>query len=297
MTIIDRPPGINVGVYNPGDAVYIKGNETTDGSLRLIPDTEHAGTGVQFELRADGVWNVTTIDLIGEDAVALGHSLEFGAIGDHIRLFEADGDESVVPTRHYSDALGSSDADESVKLGPIINESVLQPDDSGALTGVDTPISWAYQMGLEKMIRSVWIKPVIDFDADTQITLRRDNASGGIIHRRNYPASAFIAGGSVEFIIPAMFEVEHFDVIWFQIESLTGLGTLSLEADLTDLFPWLAVTYYDFERVPLMNYESGVDDIIYAFAEVGQGNNTVYIATATLTNEGNQTTVVPSTVV
>ena len=35
MVSIQRPTGINVGVYNPSNTVYIKGNETTDGSVMV----------------------------------------------------------------------------------------------------------------------------------------------------------------------------------------------------------------------------------------------------------------------
>ncbi len=51
---IQRPSGVNVGVNNPGDTVYIKGNEFTDGSLRQIADA--SGTFGVTETRISGVW-------------------------------------------------------------------------------------------------------------------------------------------------------------------------------------------------------------------------------------------------
>ncbi len=288
-----------VGINNPPDreAVYVKGDEFTDGSLRLRPDIEHGQTGIQFELRAEGVWNVTTIDLLGEDSIALGHSCELGLAGAHVRLLEANGAESIISTRHYNNAVGSADADESLKLEPRIDESTIQPDDSGVLSAVDGPISWEFQMGIEKVIYSVWFKPDAVFDTNVEILLRKDSSSGGILHRRNYPASDFVPGVAVEFSIPGMFEIENFETIWFEILPYDNTGTIALKADVTNTTPWLALTYYDSTRVPLMNYESGVDDIIYEAVTVGSGNNAIEIFPAILTNEGDQTTVVPTTTV
>lgn len=51
---IQRPPGVNVGVNNPGTTVYFKGNETTDGSLRIVADD--TGLFGVMETRVSGVW-------------------------------------------------------------------------------------------------------------------------------------------------------------------------------------------------------------------------------------------------
>ncbi len=287
-----------VAIVNPHSTVYVKGDEETDGSLRLRPDLEHGETGIQFELRAQGVWNVTTIDLLGEDAIALGHSVELGLLGDHLRLFEADGDESVVPARHYSNVKGSAEADESVRLDPRINKSIVQPDDSGTLTGVNAPISWTFNMGLEKTVHSVWIRPDTTFNTDVEIILRQTNSVGPILHRRNYPAAQFQSGQDIEFTIPGMFENEDFSVVYFEIVPFDGTGTVALKADVANTTPWLALTYFNLSRVPLMNFESGVDAIIYERVDVGLNPQSPQIIfPAILTNEGNQITVVPSTTV
>ncbi len=60
MTLeIQRPSGVNVGVNNPGDTIYIKGNESTDGSLRIIADASGA-FGV-MEQRVSGIWVIADL--------------------------------------------------------------------------------------------------------------------------------------------------------------------------------------------------------------------------------------------
>ena len=50
---IQRPSGVNVGVNNPGDTVYISGNDSTDGATRFMVDS--AGVAV-FQIRVAGEW-------------------------------------------------------------------------------------------------------------------------------------------------------------------------------------------------------------------------------------------------
>ena len=55
MTVqTQRPSGVNVGVNNPGEIIYIKGNETTDGSFRVT--LNGANTLILFEERVGGTW-------------------------------------------------------------------------------------------------------------------------------------------------------------------------------------------------------------------------------------------------
>ena len=51
---IQRPPGINVGVNNPGTTVYIKGSEFVDGSQRIVYSEPNGPP--QFEARILGIW-------------------------------------------------------------------------------------------------------------------------------------------------------------------------------------------------------------------------------------------------
>ena len=60
----ERPSGVNVGVNNPGTVVYIKGNEATDGSIRLFYTLGDDLT--RIERRTSGVWNITRFNLINE---------------------------------------------------------------------------------------------------------------------------------------------------------------------------------------------------------------------------------------
>ena len=72
---------MNVGVNNPGIAVYIKGNETTDGSIRFLIDSSD-GMAVVRE-RTNGVWNDTSLR-VASASISLGRDLKVSAIGGFI---------------------------------------------------------------------------------------------------------------------------------------------------------------------------------------------------------------------
>lgn len=52
---IQRPAGVNVTVFNPEDIIYLKGDEFTDGSVRMIITPGEGNP--RLELRTAGVFN------------------------------------------------------------------------------------------------------------------------------------------------------------------------------------------------------------------------------------------------
>lgn len=60
-SMIQRPSGVNVGVNNPGKTIYIKGNENTDGSFRIILNA--GNMLVLFEVRVAGTWVSAAIEV------------------------------------------------------------------------------------------------------------------------------------------------------------------------------------------------------------------------------------------
>lgn len=59
MVETQRPSGVNVGVNNPGEIVYIQGNETTNGSFRVTLNV--GNTAILFEERTAGTWNTVSV--------------------------------------------------------------------------------------------------------------------------------------------------------------------------------------------------------------------------------------------
>lgn len=69
--------GGNVGIYNPGSDLYIKGDDTTDGSLRF--QFTERDEFAHIEKRANGVWNDTGIR-ISSSTLNIGRDMQLSAI-------------------------------------------------------------------------------------------------------------------------------------------------------------------------------------------------------------------------
>lgn len=131
---VTRPSGVNVGVFNPGEAVYLKGREDLDGSLRVVPDITD-GTKFQFEVRAGGAWN-TTGGVFSQSSVLFGRDLVASAAGEWLQTLSVNtGDKALLPHVNFTEA-GSS-APHAAATGQKIEDFPIQPDDSSEVTGLD----------------------------------------------------------------------------------------------------------------------------------------------------------------
>ncbi len=96
MPIQFQEAGVHdVSKSNPRDIVYIKGNETTDGSIRfrfitrVPPDPQEPDAHI--ELRNAGVWNDTGM-IFSSMSINLGRDLSVSAVGEFLQTFLASSD-------------------------------------------------------------------------------------------------------------------------------------------------------------------------------------------------------------
>lgn len=145
VTEVQRPSGVNVGVNNPGEIVYIKGNETTDGSIRFILNT--GDDEVTFEERATGVWNPTGLRLASStlflDRIlalsSVGITLQINALGSNRKFLvpcvEFDDTGSFRPQAQVIDAL-----EEDVVIQGVFGTEIIGQIISGSTTFTNGPI-------------------------------------------------------------------------------------------------------------------------------------------------------------
>ena len=129
----------DVTITNPRDILYIRGNETTDGSIRFHFLGEAGETEAHIELRGDdtpqspGVWNDTGLVFSG-GSINLGRDLRATAVGKFLASLNASSDplidpRSIYPNFEYTPAVGTQDNPTSLppKTGfPIM--PVLKPE-------------------------------------------------------------------------------------------------------------------------------------------------------------------------
>lgn len=83
MVDIQRPPGVNVGVNNPGTIVYVTGNESTDGSIRYEIVDFNGNPVAEIQERAGGVWSPASLKT-GPNSVIVGTVLSLSAAGGNL---------------------------------------------------------------------------------------------------------------------------------------------------------------------------------------------------------------------
>ena len=83
MSIFTSTPHMNV--KNPEDKLYIKGDETTDGSIRFEFTT--GDTNAHVERRANGVWNDTGFRF-ASSSLQLGYNTTLSAIAGFIEIVD-----------------------------------------------------------------------------------------------------------------------------------------------------------------------------------------------------------------
>lgn len=79
--VIQRATGTNLAVSNPGEIVYLKGNESTDGSIRFLVD---AGIPEVQERKA-GIWVAGELRL-DASTLFLGRDVSIKGIGSHLQI-------------------------------------------------------------------------------------------------------------------------------------------------------------------------------------------------------------------
>lgn len=238
-----RPSGTNVGVFNPGETVYVTGNDFTDGSIRLIVDD--AAENVEFQFRASGVWNVTGIQ-IAAASIFLGWSLKLSGAGEWLQTSElVSGDTSLIPHVFYTDA-GTGTVHSPV-LGAKVIKNILQPDDSDEVTGTllsidvtgtdDTLLSKAYfRVGS------------IGSTSPVMITLRAGSSTGAIFWQENFPTSTFgTANSEVAIELESLVEASVGEDIYVEMASD---NTISLKSNASG-FWWVASDFFPLDDVDI----------------------------------------------
>ncbi len=234
MVEIQRPPGVNVGVNNPGKSVYIgninagsSANDTTDGSIRLQFDVGDSEAHVA--LRADGVWNDTGFRF-ASSSVALGRDLKMGAVGGYVEtlnLSEIDQHiRALLPHMQFS-GLGSImpahmpvldvRQDFVVFAGPATGETIA------------TTIGQVFAVVPSRILHSTThTTGTVAATAPIQISYYKgtDN-TGSLISRFNIPTATMPAGTTFTTVFDDDFGFENAQSIFVEFFSVNNISLVT----------------------------------------------------------------------
>ncbi len=257
MLTIQRPSVTDVSVYNPNEIIYIKGDESTDGSIRIIPDIS-TGVNAEFQLRASGVWNDTGIQ-IAASTIFLGRDLEVKAAGDWILTTDVQVDhEALIPHIEFTDAAGTVPYAHVPILSPLIEDFPIQPDFSSEV------ITNAYRGSstnpAELLVKRIKYKTG-SVAATDDVTVSYNRPPGVTFWTQNYPASHFPANSDVTIELKGLLEGFPGETINTEIDSNANF---SLKSDLSGV-AYAVGDFYLLTEESLMTFESGLDNVITSF--------------------------------
>lgn len=188
---IDLPITVDVTQDNTISLMYVTGNETTDGSVRFIFDTDESITTI--EARADGVWNDTDMRFNAQ-SVLIGRDLKIEAAGDFIKTVNPSGfsihSKALIPHIPFTSSgtlFPHTPIADSMATTVIFGTAVSET--------TSTILSQAFTLDDSQIINSlIYEVGTTGASADVEHTVYEgsDN-TGTIISRMNFPSSSFTA--------------------------------------------------------------------------------------------------------
>lgn len=226
----------HVNVENPLDVVYVSGDETTNGSVRIVIDA--LNDIATIEERTDGVWNIGELQL-SQGSLLLGRDLRISAGGHHIIVTTQDIPNQSLLLAVPFDDTGTFNPENTI-LGPRFVRRVQQPDDSGSVTTDDHTTAI---VALNLTLSTEFYIKVGETGAseDVSIVLSEGVPPNDIVFfQKNFPASAFPANTEISFSLEPGVQFDA-DIQINSIITSAAAFTLLYESTLT--VPWFALDF------------------------------------------------------
>jgi len=234
----------NVEVRNDTQIIYLKGDEDTDGSLRMIPSVDQQE--FHFQIRLEGVWADASIQ-ISVGSIVMGLDLQIESAGGWI-ITSSHGTSGavkrIIPHTHFSD--NGSFGRHSAEVGKKVFRNIIQPvyDDEIIVTSTSTIIVPPVNAWISKVYVKIGSVAATE---NVMVTLRRINEFGSIYFQREYPPHVFgPALTEVEVELKGLIQITEGFPVHVQIESSANLSFQSYS--LTDQI-WYALDTQAFEAI------------------------------------------------
>ena len=255
MVQIQHPSSIDVSSNNPNDIVYIKGNETTDGSIRLIINGQDI---TSLESRALGVWNRSELELSGK-TLFLGSNLALAAVGSSLLIKSLEGSKKFIGIDAEFNDEGSLPP-RSPLVGELVPRLILQP----IFSTEEISKIFTRAATIEQPISgfgSVFYLKTGSKDATAPVTIE---ITGGLVpggdtfFKEEFPASVFPK--NTEVVIPLSTPVGFFAGQSI-LSTVFSADEFSLLGDIGGEF-WVAFDFQFVEFEELLPHSSGTDRIL-----------------------------------
>ena len=247
----------NPPVDGGSTAVYIRGDEFTDGSIRLIfsvpgDDVTH------IERRASGVWNSTELEL-SPASLRLGHGVTLSGGGGYLEVHATADDRTSMSLLTPFDAGAGSYDPRALLLAPVETRAVLQPFDSAewltdAHRGGSVTNSLSFLTGLYLKVGSVGATEPV------RVMIHSGVAPDDVMFfERWFPPSFFTADTEVRIDFPAGISYKPGGYGSLFVDSAAPFSLLAMTSDGP---PWIAIDSQEAIEEPVFTMPTGFDRLL-----------------------------------
>lgn len=216
-----------VTIVNPLEVSYMKGNESTDGSIRYKIITFANKLVTEIQERNDGIWAGASFKT-GPNSVIVGNLISLAAAGNSLITEDIDG------TAHFHVRSGvangvTTDLSNIIHASAFFEEFVLESDVSGEFTG--TEISKIDTNTAFHLISQKFYLKTGATAATEPIRIQAwdgTDETGNLLFDQTYPASSFLSNSDVTLTLNGFLEFE------LNVQTFTKISsdaTFSLKTD------------------------------------------------------------------
>lgn len=247
---------------NSVSELYLKGDETTDGSIRFVVDV--TGDNGEIQLRTTGVWAPTGL-VISAETLFIGKDTSLSAIGSELKVESIQESTKRLLLEVEFDDLGTRFPRTAV-LGPLLIREVFIPFDDTELVTNSFELSGPAP---ETGYRYKYYNKMGSVAATSPVTMKlfRGTGTGGpLLFQKVIPASEWPANTEVEIEIPGTIRITKDIPVTVTYTSDNDFSLLGTFFD-SVFFPFFAFDIQLLNYEPIISTPTGTDK--YLFSRTG----------------------------
>jgi hypothetical protein len=269
----------DVTVENDVGVLYISGDQTIDGSIRMFPDPNNRKL-LQLEENTGGAWNLAGLQISGA-TINIGRTLSIESAGEYVSTFE-----SVASTTSLIPRIIFTDDGTMQPSAPVLSEKqvrvIVQPDDSSSVYG--TTLTAVFPSVTSGLRTAAYVRiSTTTASAPVTITTRKDSFSGQIIWQQSYPASKFgPADTEIKVDFPGFIQADVGITLYTTLESD---NPVSLKSNPGGIW-WVALDFFNLSENNMLSVPQWTSGATTTLGDWTIEDNLIYVANTTEIQSG-----------
>ncbi len=258
---------------------YLKGNDTTDNSIRITIDKD-SGFAI-IERRLDGIWQSDSLKT-SPTSVLVGSRVKITGLGCYLAVEDLDGHIHFHAHSDFDGELSITDT-KMINAYNFAERRVLQPDNSGEYVGQNFESNFYATSSVLTQNRYFQTGSIVPTTPVTIKIYESVDAEGFRIFNQIYPASNFPADSEIILSMDGFFETKATTTYFLSITSDTDFSIKTNEGGTA---PWVAVDDIDVREDSMLQTKPWADGDTWTEGEYFIDSRKIYICNTTGQQDG-----------